>query len=269
MGARILRRRRNTHLSTKVFRPTNRLKSLLNTRQKMFLVLSVIVIGAGVGLVYFSGIFIVDEVIVERSSLELPIEEIEVKVRELALTRNIFQVDRGAIEDSIKKDYRDVASVKVNKDLPSTVRVTVVKFPIVAELRMGDERIFLNEKGYRVFDAAPDRDTLQLAAGEELDLGDTKQQIITPDQLKMIQNAALYFDHLTGIKVLNLKYFPIAREIHLKVDGNFDIWLDLTDDYQAQLEKLIQAGDALDLKEGKYEYIDLRIFGKIFYKEKE
>lgn len=264
-----LRRRRNLHLTSKVFRAEPRLRELISSRQKVLLILSVLIIATLLGLMFFSGFFTIQKIVVERSSLELPVETIEKSIRDLALNQNIFLVDKSAIKAKIQELYPDIARVDVSRQLPATLQIVIFKFPIVAELRMGTERIFLNEKGYRVYDTTPDRDTLQLVLGEELDLSDSSKPIVSTGYMQTIKAAANYFSTLTKLEILNLKYLPTARELHLKAEGNFDIWLDLNRDYKGQLNKLIQAQDLLDLTNKQYEYIDLRIPKQVFYKEKK
>ncbi len=221
-----------------------------------------------IGFTHFSGFFNVEKVSVARSSLDLPLEEIELSVRELALGKNIFSVEKDLLVRAVLEQRPDIANVKIHKNYPREIAVEVYKFPIIAELRWGVESIFLNENGYRVIGDAPDRDTLQLTLGEEIDLSDSEKRVIDPVHLDFIREAVFYFEALTDIKILNAKYFPISREVHLKNEQNFDLWLDLTGDYRNQLNKLAAAADVLKISEKKYEYVDLRIYGKIFYKAK-
>ncbi|MCK5472182.1 hypothetical protein KAI54_03275 [Candidatus Gracilibacteria bacterium] len=158
--------------------------------------------------------------------------------------------------------------MEIHKKYPCEIAVGVFKFPIVAELRSNSESIFLNANGFRVLGDAPDRDTLQLTLGEEIDAVDLEKRVIDPAHLDFIRDAVFYFEALTDLKILNTKYFPISREVYLKNEKNFDVWLDLTRDFREQLNKLVVAADLLKISEKKYEYIDLRIRGKIFFRSR-
>jgi len=271
---RIFRRRRKEHLESRVFQAKRRFKNLFTIRQKIILVVGVFTIGSLIGFTNFSGFFDVAKVSVARSSLDLPLSEIELSIRDLALGKNIFGVDKSLLQRAVLEMRGDISRVKISKKLPREIQVEVFKFPIVAELGVGDEKIYLNEKGFEVKGDFPDRDTLQLVLGDEVSLikseedSQNSKQIISEDHLNFIREAVFYFESLTNLKILNTKYFPISREAHLKTEKNFNIWLDLNYDFREQLNKLVVAADELKIDTKKYEYIDLRIQGKIFFKPK-
>lgn len=263
---RFLLERRQQHARARVFHSTPRTKQALSTRQRLTVVLVVIMVGSSIGLTYFSGSFNVQKVSVLRSSLDLPLEEIEQLVSEQAFGKNMFKLDLVRLEKDIRATRPDIARVEIEKQYPSTLQVAVYKYPIVAELRIGTERIFINENGYRVDGETPDRDTLTLTLGESMQLDDPSQQIVRPTHLIAMRDAAFYFEALLDIPLLAVRYLPAAHEAHLMIEGNTTIWIDLTADYRTQLNKLTQANSQINLGETKYEYIDLRVRNKIFYK---
>ena len=266
---RIFRQRRKQHLESRVFHAQKRFKNLLTLRQKIFLILAIFMIGGIIGLTYFSRFFDVQKVSVARSSLDLPLEKIELSIRELALGKNIFSVEKDLLAQTVRELRPDIARVEILKKYPHEIQVEVFKFPIVAELHIGNEKIFLNEKGFEVRGDSPDRDTLQIALAEEFERAEDEQQpFVFEHHLNIIREAIFYFESLTDLKILNTKYFPVSRELHLKNEKNFDVWLDLDQDFRDQLHKLVEAADVLKINEKKYEYVDLRIRGKIFFKSK-
>ncbi len=267
---RLLRRRarRTEHLERRVFRVNPKLRDLLDGRQKIIILLVVVVLSAVIGLTQFAGYFSVTKVSVLRSSLDLPLAEIEAVVRDNALGKNIFQVNVTQIAKAVREARPDIAEVKVIKDYPDTLTVEVFKYPIIAELRIGTERIYLNEQGYQVVGDAPGRDVLTIMLGETIQLDDPTIQLITAKHLAAIRESSFYFEALTDLEIISIKYFPMAREAHLLTEKNFSVWLNLTTDTRTQLDKLITAKAELNLAGGKYEYIDLRVRNKIFYKPK-
>jgi hypothetical protein len=64
------------------------------------------------------------------------------------------------------------------------------------------------------------------------------------------------------------EYRAVERELYLKT-SNFTLWLDLTKDAVSQLNKMKKALGELNLSKGSFEYIDLRVANKIFYKRKK
>lgn len=261
-------RRRHEHLATRVFQARGRLKEIFSLKQKILLSGIAILIGAGIGFIQFSGFFEVTKISVKRSSLDLPLAEIESATRAEAIGVNIFQVDVNSLMQKIQITQPDISRVVIRKNYPREISVEVFKYPTIAELRIDTVKIYLNENGYQVSGEIPDHDLLAITLGEKLDLTDPQKQVIAPEHLINIRDAVLYFSALTELDILSTKYFPTAREAHLKTEKNFDIWLDLTLDFRSQLDKLVLAREELDLVESKYEYIDLRIRNKIFYKPK-
>ncbi len=225
--------------------------------------------GGIIGFTHFSGFFDVEKISITRSSLDLPLTEIELSLREIAFGKNIFGLDKNLLAKAVQAVRPDIARVEIHKKLPREISVEIFKFPIVAELKTNSESIFLNENGFQVIGDIPDRDTLQLTLGEDVDFSDPEKRVISIEHLEFIREAVFYFEALTDLQILNTKYFPISRELHLKTEKNFDVWLDLTRDFRDQLNQLIVAADILKIAEQKYEYIDLRVRGKIFYKPKK
>lgn len=265
---RIFYRRRHEHLAARVFHARKRVKDLLTLRQKIYLVLVVFVVGGLIGFTRFSGFFDVAKISIARSSLDLPLEAIELSIRELAFSKNIFSIDKNLLAEAVKTVQPDIARVAIYKKFPREISIEVFKFPIVAELKTNFESVFLNENGFRVVGDSPDRDTLQLVVGEDFDFDDLAVRVIDPAHLEFIRESVFYFESLTDLKILNTKYFPISREAHLKTELNFDVWLDFATDFHTQIDKFIAAIDILKFDEQKYEYVDLRVRGKIFYKKR-
>jgi cell division septal protein FtsQ len=262
-------RRRCEHLESRVFRAQKKsVLEKLTLKHKIFIVLVVVALGGIFGFTKLSSFFDVEKVSIARSSLDLPIDAIETSVRELAVGKNIFSVDENALADAVRELRPDIARVAISKKYPREISVEVFKYPIVAEIKTNSESIFVNENGFRVVGDNPDRDTLILTLGESLDFSDPEVRVIDPARLAFIREAVFYFESLADLQVLSVKYFPISQEVHLKNELNFDIWLDFASDFREQLSKLAAAADILRIGEQKFEYIDLRIRGKIFYKLK-
>jgi len=262
-------RRRREHLESRVFHSQKKdFLEKLTLRRKIFIVLVVVAIGAFFGFTELSGFFNVEKVSVARSSLDLPIEAIENSVRDFALGKNIFSVNKDSLAEVVRELRPDIARVEIFKKYPREISVEVFKYPIVAEIKTNSGSIFINENGFRVVGDSPDRNILILTLGEQIDFSDTQKRILDPARLEFIREAVFYFESLTDLQILSVKYFPISQEVHLKTELNFDIWLDFISDFQNQLGKIAAAADSLKIGEQKFEYIDLRIRGKIFYKLK-
>ena len=75
-----------------------------------------------------------------------------------------------------------------------------------------------------------------------------------------------------GMRVVEVIYKKVPREIHLLTERDFYIWIDMQNPADEQLKKLKKALVKLDIYTENLEYIDLRIAGgngdKIIYKRR-
>lgn len=259
--------RRTDKLSTKVFCTSKR--DIFSWKQKISAVAIFILVASIAGFIFFSGFFSVKRVSIERNALDLPTVELEKLVSKYAFGRNLLAIEGEQLALDLKKTRPDIARVVVRRQLPDTLVVEVLKYPIIAEIRLGSDRILINENGYRVIGDSVEPGTLILTLGETVDLSDQKKRIAPPEQLIHLRDAVEYASTLLDQKITNIKYFPVAREAHLVTADKTELWLDLTRDYRGQLDKITTASTALDRQHNQYVYLDLRIRNKIFYKKKK
>lgn len=260
--------RRSDHLTTRVFTRSARATDTTVNRRMLISGVIVVLIAAVGGFVFFSGFFSVTRVSVVRNSLDLPIADIEKIVSRETFGQNLLLVDTDRLRTTIKKLRPDIALVSIVRQPPATLSVEILKYPVVAELRVGSDRIFINENGYRVEGAVAETGILVLTLGETIELADANLRLVEPAHLTTMKNAVDYAETLLDTKVTAVRYFPVAREARLKLASETELWLDLTRDYRGQLDKLMLARDTLNLAKIKYLYLDLRVTNKIFYKKK-
>jgi hypothetical protein len=266
--SRLFQKRRTAHLSGKIFYVKPHLNKIFNSKQKIITILIVLIFSSSIGFIQFSGFFNIAKISLMRSSLDLPLIEIEKIAKKIAFGQNIFILDREKLSTAIRELRPDISQIKIQKKYPREIIIEIFKFPIVAKILNNAEPIFINENGFRILDDLPDQDVLTLTLGQKIDLQDSKKQIINPTHLATIRNAISYLETVASLKIIAVKYFPIAREAHCKTELNFDVWLDLTVDFKSQIDKIELASLELDFENKKYEYLDLRPRGKIFFRRK-
>ena len=197
---------------------------------------------------------------------------------------NLLLFDANQIEDYLKTQYPYYSKLKLSKNLPDTIVITIENHPIVANLMVKlinengtkEKNLFLNTAGM-ITDLTENNDndmlelpTLQIEIDQPLTQGD---QVLSQEDLAFILEAMQNYEDKFGMKVLNTRYLKIAREAHLWTERNFYVWLDLTVDLDSQLNKLKQALPRLNIYEENLDYIDLRVGGingeKIIFKRRE
>jgi len=189
---------------------------------------------------------------------------------------NIILLKTNELEPYLKEQFPQYESLKIEKNLPDTIIVTVENYPIVAELTIetldgAEQKFYLSSSGKTIeYDEnALLQEYLQITTetDQSVSIG---SDIMTQEKLGFILEAIQSYEDRFGMKVLHAKYFQIEHETHLWTERNFYVWLDMTIDLDSQLNKLKKALPKLDIYESDLEYIDLRIEGingeKVIYK---
>lgn len=100
-----------------------------------------------------------------------------------------------------------------------------------------------------------------------------KSVIIPKEKMDVFVSIFQKFHDFFGIKIIEGEWKKIERELHLKTEKNFLVWLDLTGNAETQLEKLKRVLPKLDIYREPLEYIDLRIAGaeseKVIFKRRK
>lgn len=97
--------------------------------------------------------------------------------------------------------------------------------------------------------------------------------LLTPENLAYILNSSKTFEEKFGMKIVEMDFLKQARELHLKTEKGFELWLDTQIPFEKQFFKLKKAMSALDIYGQPLLYIDLRISGsngeKVIFKRKK
>ncbi len=102
---------------------------------------------------------------------------------------------------------------------------------------------------------------------------DPTKPILTAETLNYILKATSYFEEKFGMKIMETQFLINARELHIKTEKYFTIWLDTQISYERQFLKLKKAMATVDIYKVPLNYIDLRITGtsgeKVIFKRKK
>lgn len=191
---------------------------------------------------------------------------------------NLLLLNADNYEPYLRDKYPQYETLKIHKNLPDTLLVTLKTYPVVAKLTVevpeGEDQEFLISSAGRTTSyeevVTVNPETLrQIIIESDQSLG-SGTEIISQDHLAFILEAMQNFEDRFGMEVLHARYFDIEREVHLWTERNFYVWLDITVDLDEQLNKLKKGLPRLNIYEENLEYIDLRIGGingeKIIFK---
>lgn len=243
-------------------------------------VLTIVLIGGGIGMLFFSRFFDVDAVLVERTDLMTNTAPIQTFINSFR-GKNIILLNAQELEYELSKMFPELKTVEVSRLLPRTLKVKVVEYPTIARIRgFGQTKeMYLSEIGM-VRDIPTKNEKLPLIEYKTVyDLKDAKlltllspylalqdrNQIMRAEELQDMLAAKDTFEKEFGLPVASIRYYPLEREIHLLTQKGFSLWLDLTEEMNQQFEKLRQALQDFNIYKIELAYVDLRISNKIIY----
>ena len=272
------RTRKPVKPSRQKFIPPNSPKAKLGVKFKRlsFLVLAGILCIALFYFLFLSSFFVIETTKVTfKEEPEKQLNQALTAYVDTLRQQNIILLSSLEITQTLLQKHPEIARVKVKKIFPRRVQIEITPFPMVANLihkTNGFEKKYLLNQTGRISQKNienPNLPYILYQSEEELTLGNL---LLPEKQLNFILTAVDNFTILFNMNVFDAKYLPIEREIHLRTEKYFHVWLDLSQDLDKQLNKLKRALPSLDIYQLPLEYIDLRISSingeEVIYKER-
>lgn len=245
-----------------------------SARRGLFTVLCVAILIGTLFFLFFSKNFRIQKIIIERRGSFLennPFKNISAPF----LQKNIFLFDTEKLQEKITAAHPEIQKISIKKLIPSTIKISLTAHPLAANLTntFSDfkKRFQINDTGMIVTENKENAKLpyFSIATEKSLTVG---QEIIDEKKLTFALTSIKMFEEMFKMKVVNAAYLSIEREVHLRTEKGFIVWLDAEQDLEKQLRKLKRALPSLDIYNMPLSYIDLRISGieneKIFYKKK-
>lgn len=248
-------------------------KGATKIKRKILVSLLLIVIIATSYFIFFSNLFQINVIEIKETENSIDVESIK-KETENLLQKNIFLADTQEWKKKIESAHPEIKSVKIRKILPKKIQLEIELHPIVANLINrfeGFEKKFeLSQHGFTMIENIENPELPYIVITSEKSFK-IKTQVIEKEKLQYALDAIKKFEEQFQMKIIDAQYLRTEREIHLKTEKLFKIWLDMEKDLEKQLNKLKDSLPQFDIYNLPLEYIDLRIEGtgntKIFYKE--
>lgn len=128
-----------------------------------------------------------------------------------------------------------------------------------------EQKSLLNKIGQAIFDQEENLELITITVhGLSQPVGD-RERVIEKDHMDYILGTIQYLKNTMELDVSEIKYLPIAREIHIKTSSNLVIWVGLGREYKQQIDKLNTIYENAELDKEDLSYIDLRIKDKVIY----
>lgn len=228
-------------------------------------------------ILFFSSLLDVTRVQIEKTGDSLSTDRLQPFIDEIK-GRNLFFVNGSRISEDIQSSFpNEVLYVKIKKSFPDKIILAINEYPSVLNFHVKTEtveqKLVLNQIGFIIAQNKDFTGIPTVVLQSEKPLPIIEGSILSKEKLTPIVTALTKFPEIFGLKIISGEWRKIERELHIKTEKNFTVWIDLTQDVETQLLKLKRALPKLDIYTVPLEYIDLRIAGadneKVIFKRKK
>jgi len=237
--------------------------------QSLFILALLALICGLVLFVFYSNFFRLRNIYLEDTHTTMvSSEEVGVALLEFK-GQNIFLIRRGAIAKKVQNFFPQVKKISIKKILPNSIRVGMADYSVVATLSRDKQPTYLvNEAGVLTGHQQTEESLPHfIMAGEkELKIG---EQVIQPKNLQYLILLDSKIKEMLDLDVKFVYIIEAAQEVHLRLSNDWKIKMNMNQDPTTTLEYLIRALHGYNVNELKFEYIDLRIPKKIYFKPLE
>jgi len=189
--------------------------------------------------------------------------KIELKTHEIVANIRLYYVlptVEAQPPEGNKEDLKIAEDIKAAFDLESGTKTEDKE-----ELTPIEQKALLNRIGQAIFDREEDLQLMTITI-DGLSQPIQDREVVIPEvSMDYILNSMKYFTNLMQMNVVSVHYLPIAREVHLKTEGDLTLWLSTMKDYKEQIDKFHTIYKVAELDKEDLAYIDLRIKEKIIY----
>jgi cell division septal protein FtsQ len=244
-----------------------------------------LILGIGIVLftiyaLFFSDYFLVTDFEVEEEGTLIESNDKINEILRHKLGENLFLINEKDLAEEIKKEHREIQTIKIKKIFPGKIRVEYEKYPTTANIiniTEGIQKKFLvDSQGLLIEENTenPNLPYIRIETPEQLTIRTTflEDPKRAEQRLTYMINAINLFEEKFGMQVLHAEFLKKEREVHLYTEKLFYILIDMEKDLNTQINKLKKALSKLDIYNEPLLYIDLRISGtdteKVIFKRK-
>lgn len=176
--------------------------------------------------------------------------------------KNLLFLNTGQIQRQIHEQYPEIENLKIKKQYPHTLVMEYENFSEVANIynyfEDSQRKFIINKIGLLVQADFENQNLpyIKIRTDKTLELG---EYAVPREKLEYILDAIYDYEELFGMGILDAEYLLKEREVHLKTERDFEIWLDAGLTLQEQYSKLKSILPELNIYTDSIAYIDLRI----------
>jgi len=250
--------------------------SKVTKKIKVFAIILVMILAVSYITYYlfFSGSFTLEKIKATQEGLEEKSTLFEPYFKELK-GKNLVLINTKEIQREIQEKHPEFQNISIKKVYPHEIHIEINKYPATANvINVVEEtqtKHIVNSVGLSIQKNTenPNLPYIKIKSDEPLN---AENPLLEKDELEYIVGAIDFYEDKLGMKIFDAEFLKKAREIHLKTEKYFYIWMDTQKGYEDQILKLKKVVPKLDIYNLPLEYIDLRISevsgDKIIYKKR-
>ncbi|MDD4151441.1 MAG: FtsQ-type POTRA domain-containing protein [Candidatus Gracilibacteria bacterium] len=216
----------------------------------------------------FSSYFSVQKIYIERTD-DLTNINLAYKAVEDLYGDSLFLMDENDVMAKIQSYQKNLKTINIRKMFPDSLKIDITSYKGAFNTKLFDRDYIVTNNGILVpikNDSKlkyinihfKDKDTLGIVDYKDILNGD---DIVTANKIITKINNSIF-----DLKIENIDFFPIEKEIHINSDLKTKFIYDLAGNVDEQIAKTSSFFEKYrDLYKSGLNYIDLRIPEKIFY----
>jgi cell division septal protein FtsQ len=237
-----------------------------------FAILLVII---SIGFVFSSKYLSIRHIELIRSDFITNTEKIYLSVKHIR-DKSIIFINKKALAEKIKEEHPYISLVEIDRIFPDTIRLKLSTYPILAKMQIHiasseeTQTVFVNQIGMVSHGTREDEDLFLIEQKEEyLDFAQNGQKLIESDILQNILDNKSLLENTLSMAIKKVEYFKNAQELHYITGSDIAFWIDFASPAEKQIKKLEHIMAETDILSKNLEYVDLRVDGRIYWKEKD
>ena len=255
------RKRKFDFSNPKIYRTTAREVNKTFNPIYLWIILSVILIGAVVYWLFYSDFFKIKNIEIEGEVNNT----IKNKINEF-YGKNIFLFTIGQQDKQLAKEQTSIEKLNIIKGIPDTLKIDVLVRKPVIRWKTQDKILFIDQNGI-IFnlDSSREEDNQLPIVFDSRNLPVTLGSKIVPnDFIGFVEKTATQVPQKVGKEIEEMKIDETTLHLEIKFKDSFRVYLDTMNSWDDQIKLLQKAIEKHD-KEIK-EYVDLRVANKAYYK---
>jgi hypothetical protein len=214
----------------------------------------------------FSPYFNLRQALVTRDNPHIDVQAVENLIGEF-YGQNLLFISKTEISERLLETFPEFREVKLTEKWPNTLEVEVTLSPPYYQVLNEFDATFsvLSEDGVVLRqEAAEGLPVIKLIKYEQsLQSGEKFADAALLQDITYLRD---FFTEELKITIDEIRYLPIALEVHLVSDNGTAFWFDLRAEVEQQARKINLVADEINLYTQTLEHVDLRIPNQVFWK---